>query len=623
MAVVPIDIDVQLASDHLIDVVILQWWTELEHGPRGFAAIPAQVIARKTAEFDRLAVWLRDEFEPVAPLRPLFIVVPEVSFPPGLLGHAENIIKALGRPCVFIAGLHHLAWQEYTNLLAEYQHMPAGVNWSAGGTQGNFVNAAAIFVHTGTSGGPIEKFLQLKIHPFVGESPQLFCGSHTLLFRSQNQTSGSRLNFAIKICSDFVDPDVVRTFRREVETSAPATQLDLTFVLQYQDDPEDSEFKHGVKAYFQPPIGMVETSKGAVIFANAGNESRGRSSQFGGSRVDVQYSQRFRMTPDMPCPTCVGDDQSDFDHQALILRDSGPCVYRLTFKPIYLVDPAPGRGDDHPFHPGECAFLDEQGPGLLFHPLQPICHWIESEWRDDEPELLATISWGQEGDATQQAYREFVRDAHKSSRVFWIAAMGTREIEVRNGIQHYTKLLSMHQQNPSNQAEPWRWGQATSTAVGRFMRVLTLLRLGLTAAMPMNFPTVLRVRHAMLGDTMGLTLLWGNGDRHPTQMLSNFQNLKDNYGVGEFIGRKWMLVLVEPGTPLTADDLASWKESNITQGTVTNPAGDRTQAVGDVVRVEQDLEVLSASDLISSLTTSRDSVALQARLRQILEPRFV
>jgi hypothetical protein len=623
MAVFPIDIDVQLAGDHMIDAVILQWWTALEDGPGRFGASPAAVLEQKTREINRLAVWLQNDFDPNTPSRPLFIVVPEVSFPPNLLGRAEDIIQSLHRPCIFVAGLNHLTWDEYTALIGQYENMPANGDWLDGGAQEQFVNAAAIVIRSGAHGTPLARFLQLKVHPFNAEAPHLFRGSHTLLFRSRNRASGSRLDFAVKICSDFVNPEAVRNFRREVEAATPGTQLDLTIVLQWQDTPEDIQFKQGVMAYFEPPIGMVETSRGAVLFANSGNEFRGRSSRFGGSRLDVVYAQRFRLPSAMPCQTCVSNEYGAFNHQALVLRDGGPCVYRLTFKPIYLINPVPGSGDEHPFRPGECAFLDEEGPSLIFCALQPICHWIESEWRNDEIDLLAAIGWANEGGAAAVTYLSFVRQAHRAMREFWIAEMGAREVEVRDGIQNYTDLLKARPDSPHKQAEPWRWGDSVSRAARRFMRVLTLVSLGLPAATPLRFPSRLTVRHAMLGETIALSLIWGNGDCDPIQMLGRFQNLHQQYGVGEFFGHKWLLILVDPVVPLTPYDLETWRASDITRGTMTDANGNRTEAVGDLVRVEQGFDVISAPYLMSALTSSQEPAVLQARLRDILEPNLV
>ena len=620
MIVLPTDIDVQLTGDNMIDVVVLQWWTALEHGPRCFSPLPTTELVRKTAEFERLAAWLRDEFAAATPTRPLFIVAPEVSFPHSLLAAAETLTQSLQRPCVFIAGLSHLTWHDYTTLLAQCPGMPANIDWCQGGDAGKFVNAAAIFIHAGATRDPVGKYLQLKSHPYSGEAPQLFCGSHTFLFRSRDQVSGSRFNFAVKICSDFVSPDAVREFRRAVATSAPGAHLDLTFVLQYQDAPNAIQFKQGVQAYFEPPNRMVETATGAVLFVNNSNALQGRRPQFGGSRLGVGFAQLFRMAPDMACPTCVRDDQGPFGYQALILRESGPCIYRLAFKPIYLVDRTPGHGGDFPFHPGECAFLDGNGRGLTFLPIPPICHWIESEWREDESDLLATITGdGGEGAAT---YQTFVLQAHQSMRALWISAMGTREVEVRDGIQNYTSIVSTQPNSPMQQAEPWLWNPTVSTSVRRFMRVLALTKLGLGTVTDLRFPAGLRLRHAMIGDVKALTLLWGNGDRDLNQLLGCFHNLKKRYGLGEFVGPKWMLVLVDLGVPFTAADLEAWTDPDITHGTVMNQAGDPIPAVGNVARVEQELEVMAGSDLTSALMACRDQVALESRLRTIMEPRL-
>jgi hypothetical protein len=623
MAVTPVITDVELGQDHLIDILVLQWWTALEDGPRCFGVLPQRLVEGKRRELDWLATWLSEQFDPNTPSRPLFIVAPEVSLPNSLLSRVEDMIASLRRPCVLIAGLSHLTWSQYSQLLADCRNMPVQVDWLTGDNAGGMVNAAAILVRSGAAGSPVLKFLQPKLHPFREENPQLFRGLHTLLFRSRNQTSGSRLNFAVKICSDFVDPEMVRNFRREMETATPGSQIDFTFVPQWQVNPEDTQFKQGIQAYFETPIEMAETSKSAVIFANTARECRGRSREFGGSRVNVKQVEHFPMARNTPSPTCVRSDWKMFDHQALVLRDSGPCVYHLTMKPVYLVNRVAGSGDEQPFQRCECAFLDGAQTRLSFRPLHPICHWLDSEWRDDEHDLIETIEWAKHDGDAATIYRTFVQEAHRRTREMWIAAMGTREPEVRDGMQTYTDVMSVQENSPGKQGEPWYWSDTISTAARRFMRVLCLLRVGLPETVELLFPPRLNIRHAMLGEAVALTLLWGNGDRAPIDILNRFRKRHQQYGIGEFTGRKWLVVLVDSACPLTADDLMEWKKSDITQASITDATGNLIPAVGDIARVDQDLQPICINEILSTLLRSRDSESLQSGLRAIMQPVLV
>ena len=596
MAIVPVDVGFELANDHLFEALLVQWHTPMEAGPHCYAAYSSELARRRSHELSLLANWIDGHYHREPSLRPLFIVFPEVSLPDSLIEQSESLLRLVSRPCVLIAGLCHLHWEEYKTQISNCPDLPNPEIWLSGKNAGGFVNAAIISISDGREGSHIRRFIQPKTHPYKEESAQLYCSPNSLLFESRSQISGKRLNFTVKICSDFVDPDTIRRFRQDLESAVPSIQIDLTFVLQWQPNPDAVQFKEGVKTYFEPPEAKAETKLGALFFVNAADSRHGPTSSFGCSGVRVQFAQRYPVAPNSASPTFHAEDLVAFDHQALLLRDHGPCAYHIVYRPVYLVNRVPGQGGELPFETCQCAFLDGEQASLSFVRLQPIYHWLENEWRSDESSVLESIMWTKEGSASAEIYLDFVRFSLREGRKLWLEAMQDRETEIRDGMQHYMHILRGEERSPSREPEPLRWSSQASLAAQRLMRSFSTVNLGLSSGFTMQFPARLNLRHAMIGTDIALTFLWGSGSRLPIDLLNCFGMLYHQFGHTEFHGRKWLLILVEPVCELNPDDLERWQSSEITKADVV---------VGDVVQVTTSFRAVCSTELLPHLLSSR------------------
>jgi hypothetical protein len=608
MTVIPIKMDIKLSDDRLLDIIVLQWWTPMEGGPRCFGVLPQDMVGQKAADLQKLGTWLIERLDSETPTRPVFVIAPEVSCPASLLPQLDTLISRLQRPSVFIVGLCHVTAAECNQLLHNW-HTPIEPDWTVPTTGGQMINAAAILIKAAGSNQQPQRFLQPKIFPYRDENPQLFRGTHSLMFYSENQTSGSRINFSVKICSDFVNADAVRQFRHDVEEEVPGRPLDFTFVLQHQDDPKSVQIQQSIQAYFDAPDKMVNTSEGALIFSNTASERRGRSTQFAGSGMHVKFVQKFPMSNNTPSPTCFREERPPYDHQAILLRECGPSIYRLTIKPVYLRNRIPGQADEQAFQLCECALLSEAEPALNFRRLEPVSHWLDSEWREDETAWLDSVA------PAVDPYRSFLQTEHRLCREMWLSSFSQREVEARDNIQKYTVVLEGYEAAPRKQPEPFFWNEQTSTACRVFMRSLTLLRIGLSAPYALQIPTDrLNVRHAMLGNDTALTLLWGNGDQDPKALLGRFAQLHREYGVGEFLGRQWVIMLVNPAFDISPEDFDDLNNCDITA-----PAA----STGDVVRVAQKFVPLCTSTLWRASNRCSDGGTLRSRIEPALKDIYV
>ena len=81
MTIFPIDLNLQLTQDRLIDIFILQWHTPLPAHDHIWKKVPLQLAKEKVALFDNFGKWLLNYFDVNTPPRPLFIVAPELSMP--------------------------------------------------------------------------------------------------------------------------------------------------------------------------------------------------------------------------------------------------------------------------------------------------------------------------------------------------------------------------------------------------------------------------------------------------------------------------------------------------------------------------------------------------------------
>ena len=79
MTIFPIDLNLQLTQDRLIDIFILQWHTPLPVHEHNCEKIPPQLAEEKVALFKNFSKWILNHFDVNTPSRPLFIVTPELS----------------------------------------------------------------------------------------------------------------------------------------------------------------------------------------------------------------------------------------------------------------------------------------------------------------------------------------------------------------------------------------------------------------------------------------------------------------------------------------------------------------------------------------------------------------
>ena len=388
-----IELDVELPHERTIDLFLLQLHTPAPLDPGGLARCPEPTATTRGESLRRFAGWLDQEYRPAHPDRLFMVILPEVSVPQQHLHILEGIAAAADRQAFVIAGIEFLPFEDYRTLLESMPDMPDHPRWLQNTHGGTFVNAA--FVAAQDANGHVRRFIQTKRNPSDAEAPVIFRCDETLLFRSRNQTNGRRLNFCVQICSDFASDERVREFRRGCEQELDGRPLDFTIVLQRNENQTVPHFKRGISAYFEAPDGMANTENGCLVFVNNASEAFGQSDAWGQSMLLFPYGHRWRRQR-IPPPTYWLLDDGPHNHQAVIVREPGPTIYWLGYRPHYLVDRTPGTGQPGPFV-DSCAvalLIEEHAlpQAIAFEPLYPVSHWLVSEWITSEPSFIRGVT---------------------------------------------------------------------------------------------------------------------------------------------------------------------------------------------------------------------------------------
>ena len=607
MRVIPVNVDIALPEDGVMDLFLLQCHSPdpIENGAPG--RLPTGVTARRQVFLDRFYQWLQNTYCPANPLRPFFVVIPELTVSQTHFDVLREIAQCGDRPAGVFAGVEFLTREEYSNIILDMPAMPEPHSWTDGVTEVHRVNTALVLLQQ--SDGELLQFIQPKRIPSDLEAATHFYCQNLLFFRSTNQTQGRRLNFCIQVCSDFTNFENVLEFRRESEAVADGRPIDFTFLLQRNRDQFATQFVNSTGAYFAPSNAMIDTSRGCLVFANTASESDGKSEYWGNSMLLFPWNSRHWRTYGS-ATYWLHDDQPN-NYQAVVLREPGACVYWLRYRPHYLVNPVAGSGQPGPFVDNHAlAFrLDEAHfpAEPSFDPILPVTHWLFSEWSQSESEFLDQL------EQVPESVLSGCKEAYDVARCSWKEALFSNE-----KLSRYTLgLYFSGSRDPilSNDAqEPQRWSDAISSSVRRFLTVYALLKSGLPGLglKPQPRPFA----HAVLNEEINLSLIYGDG-RSVSSIVAASISAIDNAS-GLFDKAKHVLILVSPLDSPDSVTLNSFVEENLTR--VTDATDFQTLGNDDITTTDEPGEMLPVCDdkIWTCVLNVPSMAALQARIAPLL-----
>ena len=634
MTIFPIDLNLQLTEDRLIDIFIFQWHTPLPVHEHTWEKIQPPLAEEKCAILNEFRDWLLRYFLVNTPPRPLFIVAPELSMPLCCDDLVNQMVNEMNRPTVMIAGLEYLRWDEYSNFVADLPWMPQPGTWLTGGHENNIVNAAGIWIRD--ANGEIKKYIQPKLNPQDHENAiPLYRGQNTLFFCSTNKAHNLRLNFCVQICSDFSSAVFVQQLRQCIAAECAGVYIDLTFLIQCNADQEAVQFKQAVQTYFDVPNDndMAPTQEGCLLFLNNANEKTGKATKYGRSKLNFPF-KRWRYLK-FPPPTYWVKDYGPHSHQAIILRESGPGIYWLAYKPHRLVRPIAGSGQSMPFPDTHArfAYIEETSFGHgtdadLFVPIPAVCHWLHGEWNEGEDELKLRLEENKtkqdvEENKTKQDVADYYLNLYRSGLDAWSQVIGHNDNWARRAVNTYFTCCKK-EFYPAKETEPQEWHHDVSRAVKQMMRIYALLVAGIQAFPGGSIsPHFGGLHHASAANELHVTFLWGDGEIPPRKMITDYIVERENRGLCDLLSARCFLILVNPaGCPDRGALLKAIKKDgyDIVRQSSPDNASPHLQQEGDIVhsRGDKPLMWLYDGELLGEVDLAEDKNDLEEKIKDII-----
>jgi hypothetical protein len=626
MKVCPVTLDIKLGADALIDLFMVQWHTPVPARGHAPAGIPPQFVEQKREVLRQFLAWLPNQAAG-NPLRPLFIIIPELSMPPSELILLEELVQAMHRPTVVVAGMEYQQWTEFQQLVLALPDMPEPQSWLEDGQPHHWVNAARIWIRD--EHGQIKRFVQPKRHPQADEQAiPLYQGKNVLVFRSSTQADGQRLNFLTQICSDFTDVAFVRELRHQVAVECEGLHIDFTILLQMNQDQEAEQFKHAVKEYFEPPLQLAHTEDGALLFVNNACDKCGKSVQWGDSRFHFAF-QRGWPEPDFAPPTYWMREEGPHNFQAVAFRERGPGIYWVRYKPHYLVSRVRGGPQLVPFPETHALFaaidgrhLGATAPANLFAAIPAVCHWLFSEWQEGQSDLDQSL----EADETARDVAARYLEAYADGVEEWHQAIAGHDEIARDALNIYFECWQgdAHPKFPGTKVEPLAWCLDASRGVKCFLNAYGLLKLGAVGFPGSNLRAHPEgVSHGISQDDLRVTLMWGGGQVQPAIITTRYLAARRSRGAADLLCRKMLLVLLQSSARMNTNDLSQRFNAKNDEFTKGHSIADVAEP-GEVVAVAPpEIRWMYSEDLVGQVHQAGSRAELELLLANAVRTALV
>ncbi len=538
MNVYEVNLDISLPDNLRIDLWLVQWHTPT---PVGFQPIGEPHRSEKARIIEQLTELLRQPAQTSPANHLAMVVFPEISLPKDQLRAIEELLAARDRPTIVVAGFEHLTWVDYEALATEMPDTPQLETCDAAHQAGTYVNVAGIWIRDRS--GNVSRYLQPKLNPSDAEQPDLLAGQNVLVFKSDDQRSGHRLNFCVQICSDFCSRAFVEELRKDIDDRMPAMQLDMLVLPQHNPNRRAAQFMEAFDTYFDRGVEGSQTEGGCIIRVNNSALDHGKSEEYGDSGLCFPHGQwRVKNAP------ATYWMQTRGSHQAVTVRKGGPGAYRFSYKPHRLISRRPGSGQVTPFPDNSGLFApidkDDQGNAVILQPFSILAeaHWPVNEWRADRKLYQGNLESNmplKPNDSRKEICTK-CDIAHRASVFQWKGHVAVHSDRARWMLNSYLSCWSSESDYPPNQPEPNEWPDGVTRAVGQFLRCYSLVSLGTNWAIQ---PYHDRIVHARWGDGVGLFFLWGGGRKSVQAMIAE---CKSRISQVALIAGRILLVFIDP-----------------------------------------------------------------------------
>jgi len=356
--IIQVDLNIDLSSEQLC-MIMVQPFFRLQQTINGFKIDRSILSAHKKLIQFTLELACKPLFGSTS-YNTNFVLFPELSLPNDMISEIRDRISD-SWPCnsILIGGIEGINKKAYSILLGNSDNSGEASDNLSG--TGNYINCGIIFAKE--KDDKVKMYLQPKIKASEKEQAiGMIEGGHIFLFKTPNY------NFLCLICFDFIGRDrsspvpLIQNIMEKLSSYALpgySLNLDLVFILQYNESPSHRCFQESVRILLHEGKGKIETR--SVVFVNVGAECLGRSEQYGKSAF---YFPRGTWTiPDerrYPVNHTFALERTDYGCERARFREDGPCVHSIIYVPRKALS-----GDS----------------GDIRYPLvpPPLCHKINSD----------------------------------------------------------------------------------------------------------------------------------------------------------------------------------------------------------------------------------------------------
>jgi hypothetical protein len=565
-----------------VELLMLQWRTE-----------PAtQKRYRPTADEVTLKRRVLSRLNSVPPLGsgPRFIVAPELSLPVELIPTVETYLASQTETTVFMAGLQSLNPRELGAVVKSGFYIGDEPNASP-----RLVNAAAIWIH---HLGRTDRYLQVKRNLADPELSSYSSGTNLFVFQSlcagcacdaPLQCNNARpLTFAVAICADFTRRKSISDLREAIAHHSPT--LDLTFVLQMNGNQTHEVIAEGIAKYFAPPVAgrsSALTTTSLLVYLNNAFAPEDKNT-YGSC---VFFPESVVRTAATPSPTYIFKPGGRFN--SALLRDRGPCAYRLHVRLPRYRTPGGGQGEA-PIKTAEHSSLDEQ---FAFKELMPRRFWFRKACTLAGAKLPTLQNFLGSSPQSHNGLIEAFRAAYQQLTDWLHDAFATYDFSVLEFMRLFRLGRDLEDIEPSE----WK----LDAAAGALLRCLTIL----TLAQKKEGQLADCVRsHITIGGTH-LTLLHAD-DRSWRVLMDAYHDLVD----ATFGNQRVSVAFVQPTETALPSVATAWIPSEVDRAIVQQDEFTAPSACS--------YTVLPITTLFDKYYEALDLDAAITELTRLIDPAF-
>lgn len=611
MNIYPIELDFSLPDNKFIDIFIIQWHTPLLFNNNNWNHISPSLTRSKNVLLTAFKSWLTDYFMNNFDTQPLLILAPELSVSYDHIPILNEISTQINRPTIIIVGLEYLDWSQYEKIITEFQDMPQPDKWLKKNEQNNpAVNAAYILVRD--NNGNVKKFIQPKIHPQDHESMYLNSGENVLFFNSINRMNGYKFDFITQICSDFTSARFVTDLREAIESEINGSSIDMTFLLQCNEDQTAEQFQQAFQMYFDKADKMAKTNDGCLVSINNANSKMGKTLKWGYSKFHFP-AKRWRTLSSPPNTYFIKNDNAH-NHQEIIFREHGPSIYWVTYKPHNMVREISGSGEPKPFSKAKHAPIKDINFGYSsnndgrFLDLPAVCHWFNCVLVDLGNELNEQKK-AEEDIKTKNINPDVFNlyfDSFKKVIKEWNENISNKENLACSTLNAFFQCKNNYsceyfESAPLKQIEPQNWCKNASTYVKRMMQTHALLQLGIET-IPNQKITLSLGEYKHAKDNKNVTIIFLSGcQKRPREIITNYFK---NQQLVEMLFDNVILILINPSAEATSDEMKSFIKNatpDITKADDFDEGGNSiTHLINNEIRSFTNLKLPTQLDVADS-----------------------